>query len=381
MIYPTLEKYRGAATRFTCPNCGRRGEFTRYIREDGSHISDDVGRCNRASCGYHYSPGQFYDDNPDLRTRQMKHHNMKSRGRRRGTMARAPSNAFVIPDHLAPMHLAATIGGYQDNSFVQFLFDLFPNDPEDIEAAIRAYRVGTEDRFTVFPVIDRWQRFCKAQLIQYDRATGNRIKEKFSTSSLQSRLKARRSINQDFETDKNVFFGEHLLAKFPGRPIAIVESPKTAVIASICKGVVPDLVWLACMGKDNLNADRLERLGRERTFHLYPDAKGYEKWLRIGSAARKRGLMVDVSDSIQKIASENENVGDFDLADLLIREQTKRNDPAIREAFRVLIEERLSILTNDRGLTLYAAEAEILATGFYENAMSEALGLASNCSN
>jgi len=29
-----LEKYKGQSTRFTCPKCGRKRSFTRYIDND-----------------------------------------------------------------------------------------------------------------------------------------------------------------------------------------------------------------------------------------------------------------------------------------------------------------------------------------------------------
>ena len=63
----TLEKYRGLSTRYTCPQCGRKHTFTRYIDTDNNnkYISDNVGKCNRLDkCGYHYNPKQYFTDNP-----------------------------------------------------------------------------------------------------------------------------------------------------------------------------------------------------------------------------------------------------------------------------------------------------------------------------
>ena len=60
-----LEKYKGQTTRFTCPKCGRRHSFTRYINsETREYISPLVGICNRAiKCGYHFTPKQFFENN------------------------------------------------------------------------------------------------------------------------------------------------------------------------------------------------------------------------------------------------------------------------------------------------------------------------------
>lgn len=67
-----LEKYRGRSTRHVCPQCGRKGVFTRYVdTENNIYISDNVGKCNRLDkCGYHYTPHQYFTDNPWKRDRQ-----------------------------------------------------------------------------------------------------------------------------------------------------------------------------------------------------------------------------------------------------------------------------------------------------------------------
>ena len=65
-----LEKYRGISTRYTCPQCGRKHTFTRYIdtENNNQYLSDKVGKCNRLDkCGYHYTPRQYFTDNPHKR--------------------------------------------------------------------------------------------------------------------------------------------------------------------------------------------------------------------------------------------------------------------------------------------------------------------------
>ena len=66
----TLEKYRGRSTRYNCPQCGRKHTFTRYIdtENNNQYISDNVGKCNRLDkCGYHYTPREYFADNPHKR--------------------------------------------------------------------------------------------------------------------------------------------------------------------------------------------------------------------------------------------------------------------------------------------------------------------------
>ena len=70
----TLERYRGLSTRYTCPQCGRKHTFTRYIdtENNNQYISDNVGKCNRLDkCGYHYTPKQYFTDNPHKRDRYL----------------------------------------------------------------------------------------------------------------------------------------------------------------------------------------------------------------------------------------------------------------------------------------------------------------------
>ena len=65
-----LERYRGVSTRYTCPQCGRKYTFTRYIdtENNNQYISENVGKCNRLDkCGYHYIPREYFTDNPHKR--------------------------------------------------------------------------------------------------------------------------------------------------------------------------------------------------------------------------------------------------------------------------------------------------------------------------
>ena len=62
-----LERYRGRSTRHICPQCHRKQSFTRYIdtHNNNEYINDNVGKCNRLDkCGYHYTPKQYFADNP-----------------------------------------------------------------------------------------------------------------------------------------------------------------------------------------------------------------------------------------------------------------------------------------------------------------------------
>ena len=341
-----LEKYHGTKSRHACPTCGSRNCFVRYQNENGEYLAEDVGRCNRESkCGYHKKPKEFFADNPTFQ---------------KSVKVRAeiikPKPFDVIP----PEHLKATLGNYDRNNFVQFLFNLFPDCIEEIEAVLKIYFVGTYEDYTSFPSIDRLNRVCRAKLIRFNPATGRRLKGEFDVSSLVRKLK----LKEDFQY-KQIFFGEHLLSKYPDKPVAIVESEKTAIIASLC---FPEFIWLGCNSKSWLKVERLKRLGTRRII-LYPDADGFNLWQGIASEARTQGLTVKVSSLIETHATDEQKANGYDLADYLINQLTEINqfntfvDSYNAKLEIVLSDERLKrdfeiILDEQKAIAIYNGESE-----------------------
>ena len=68
--------------------------------------------------------------------------------------------------------------------------------------------------------------------------------------------------------------GEHLLTIYPTATVAIVESEKSAIIASF---IMPELIWLATGGIQSLTIEKC-RVLRGRNVILYPDLGAYDKW-------------------------------------------------------------------------------------------------------
>ncbi len=350
-MFPTLEKYHGMKSRHTCPACDSRHCFVRYVGDDGEYLSDDVGRCNRESkCGFHKKPKEFYADNPTV----------SNFVKVRAEIIK-PKSFDVIP----PEHLKKTLGDYDRNNFVQFLFDLFPNCSEEIEAVLKMYFVGTYQDYCCFPSIDRLNRICRAKLIRFNRCTGKRLKGDNDTSSLPAKLKLKKDFNY-----KQIFFGEHLLAKYPDKTICIVEAEKTAIIASLC---FPNLLWLACNSKPWLKPERINRLGN-RQIILYPDADGFDLWQGIAADAQRQGSIIKVSNLIQNHATAAQKASGYDLADFLINQQIEinqfnnfvdsynaklemvLNDESLKRDFEIILDERKSILVIDGGLSEGEAE-------------------------
>lgn len=361
-----LEKYRGTKSRHTCPACNSKGVFARYTDERGEYLSFDVGRCNRESkCGYHKKPKEYFAENPQSESANFKKGKKRSNSNYGFVNEKQHTQICVStvnnkPDFIAPEHLKATLGNYDRNAFVQFLFDLFPDCSEEINSVLKMYFVGTYEDYTCFPQLDRLNRVCKAKLIRFNRATGKRLKGEYDTSSLKTKLK----LKEDFQY-KQIFFGEHLLTKYPNKPVAIVEAEKTAIIASLC---FPEFVWLGCNSKSWLKPERLQRLDA-RQIILYPDADGFNEWQGIAINAQRQGSTVKVSNLIENHATDEQRTNGYDLADYLINQQREINahneftDSYNSKLEMVLNDEKLkqdfeTILAEQKAIAIYNGESE-----------------------
>lgn len=307
--------------KFICPSCGKK-VFVRYIEvSTGNYAPDGYGKCDRAAnCAFHEYP----------------------RSEAASFEYRQPRAAFTTRqvrgfDYLETQHVLDSLDSYDRNAFVQWLINLFPEDLEAIEDVLARYLVGTFEHrygpYTMFPYFDQERRLCFAKLMRFNAATGNRKKGDYDTSSLRTRLKI-----EPFNR-KITYFGEHLLPKFRDLPVAIVESEKTAIIATLCDTVFPEAVWLATGSLSVLTADRLLRCCKGRKVVLYPDAGGFERWSTVAADSRKLGLDVRVSTIIEDIATDAEKQSGFDIADYLIREQSKINAHNLKLARYCSIEE------------------------------------------
>ncbi|MBK8483504.1 MAG: hypothetical protein IPL31_03875 [Saprospiraceae bacterium] len=108
------------------------------------------------------------------------------------------------------------------------------------------------------------------------------------------------------------FFGEHLLQDEILKPVAIVESEKTAIIASV---YLTEFIWLAVGSINNLSTERCKVL-QERNVVLYPDLNAFDKWQQKAMALS--GIAnFKVSDLLELNSSIEEKQQGLDLADYL----------------------------------------------------------------
>lgn len=120
-------------------------------------------------------------------------------------------------------------------------------------------------------------------------------------------------------------FGEHLLKKYPDKPVCLVEAEKTALI---CAAMVPQCVWVAVGGKTQLG-DKVEVL-YGRTVIAFPDADGYDMWKE--KIDERPYLNIQVVNILEKYGTDEERRNGADIADILVRWILERQTNVTPEA-------------------------------------------------
>ena len=127
------KKYK-LGNRYTCPQCGRKRCFAKYIDEEGQIVfPDNVGRCDHEqSCGYHFSPSDYFKDNSDA--------NCKDDWRYE-TPIKVYKKEKPLPTLIESKLMEQTLHGYSVNPLYQYLSTVFGK--EETERLFALYKVGT----------------------------------------------------------------------------------------------------------------------------------------------------------------------------------------------------------------------------------------------
>jgi hypothetical protein len=295
-----LEKHSRSKRKHTCPECNIKGVFVRYIdTETYNYISDEVGRCDRQfECGYHYPPRHYFEKNRYYPKEYNKYKNLSD-------VSGKIKFRFTMDNSV----MAATLNKSENNNLVKFLINRF--DPQQVDDAIINYNVGTINKWpgaTVFWQVSITNEIRTGKIILYNEKTGKRVKEPFPHIAWMHT--AYLDINSQI---KQCLFGEHLLAKEPKNTVGVVESEKTAIIASL---VCPELTWVAVGGANNLNPIFCEAL-TGRNVILYPDTDAHNLWSEKANLLADK-MNITVSDDLQNDTEFVKNHKGADLADYFL---------------------------------------------------------------
>ena len=315
-----LQKYR-PGSKTDCPECGRKSCFTRYIDEAGEiSFPDNVGICDHInSCGYHYTPKEYFRDNPAVKER------LSERERSNHTPTAARLTAKPVPEQepqisfLPSDWVEQSMHRYDINPLHRYFIRVMSK--KDADRLFRLYRVGTSRMWggaTVFWQIDRNGNVRAGKIMGYDAATGHRIKEPFNQVSWVHSVRKL----PDFRM-KQCLFGEHLLsdtsATMSTKPVAVVESEKTALVAAL---FIPDFIWLATGGMHGrFNSETMQVLGG-REVVLFPDLKATEEWRQRLPMLESFCRRATCSDMLERIATGAQREAGLDIADFLLMEDT-----------------------------------------------------------
>jgi hypothetical protein len=323
----TLLTYAGRESRLTCPGCGEPHKLVPFFDTlTGEVLPPEFGRCDRENkCGYFVHP----------------YTSLRSIGSTKGTRAsrrrhssnstiKAPVKSPVTPCTLPASIYQASLGHYQHNNLAHLLQTHFGVGVA-AELCVR-FRLGTSFLWPgacVFWLLDTDQQVRGGQVVLYDEM-GHTVKQPYRHTSwahtaLLRHYKRRKEPVPAWlavyaaapgQQSPCLFGLPQLTHDSSEKPIALVESAKTAIIAT---PYIPQYIWLATMGASHLTAERLAPL-RHRRIVLFPDADAYDRWFDRAEKLRREGFDIMVDDTLEQLATPAEREDGLDLADVLLRE-------------------------------------------------------------
>ena len=300
----TLQKYK-RGSKLTCPKCGRKQCFVKYIDTEGQIIFPDyVGRCDHEhSCQYHYKPSDYFKDNPIILEERKPW---------------KPQAKVIQPkstDYIGSNFMRRSLTNYERNPLFSFFTRLFGK--KEASRLFQLYHVGTSKKWggsTVFWQIDRQGRVRAGKIMLYNPATGHRVKEPRSYVSW-----VHTDLGLEHFNMKQCLFGEHLLIDFPTKAVAIVESEKSALVAT---HFMPDFVWLATGGIHGcFKADTVSIL-KGRAVMLCPDLGAKDVWQEKAHLLSSICSKVVFSEILERYATDEQKGKGLDIADFLLMTET-----------------------------------------------------------
>lgn len=298
MSYRYSLQHYSRTQKHICPECKKRS-FVLYIdNTNNAPIAENVGKCDRASCNYHLTPKEYFTLNPQLKSEYK------------------PFEAQIKPIQPPKVHYLSFDYVKQSKSLKSDLFAFLCSifDVEAIKQVFDMYQIGaTKERDVIYWQLDISNKVRTGKIMSYNINTGKRIKGEYDRINwVHSKLKRENKLPDEWEVSQ-CLFGEHLLTLHPEKVVCVVESEKTALICSI---VMPEYIWLATGGCNNLKEDKM-RVLKGRTVILYPDIDAFDKWK--ATSQNITFCKIAVSEYLNKIATEEDRVNKIDIADVILK--------------------------------------------------------------
>ena len=258
-----------------------------------------------------------------------------------------PQTAITVPTSYIDKNIVRqSLKCYSTNRLYLFLVSQLGES--SATTLMERYQVGSSkywDGATVFWQIDHknWVRTGKIML--YNAETGKRIKEPYNHVTWVHSVLHKGDYNL-----KQCFFGEHLLPTDKARPVALVESEKTALIASY---YLPQYLWLASGGKNGCFNESALSVLAGRSVVLFPDLGATEYWQDKIGMMKSIGIDVQLFDYLEANAPPEERKEGYDIADYLLK---IKPDEAILQSM-IRKNPNLKILMEELGLELVNAQS------------------------
>ena len=309
--------------KFTCPHCGEKKRFKRYVYEhNGEYIDETVGMCDRINtCGYHLTPKQFFANRGiDVNSVLPKSCNNLKNNTSYQVKKKEEAKIFTIDNKWITKALS------KDTSFMKFLKTKFTQ--EQINEIQRLYFLGgvnygdDKEEDVIFWQVDILHRVRAGKIIKYDSTTGKRLHTQDAINWIHCIDTIKEELPKDWKMTQ-CLFGEHLLTIYPQNPICLVESEKAAIIASV---YYPENNWLATGGATQFTKELCKSL-KGKTIELFPDLGMFDTWkIKATEIEKELNCKFHLNTFLEENATPEQRKEGFDIADILLEEKIEINE-------------------------------------------------------
>lgn len=220
------------------------------------------------------------------------------------------------PEYLPMKRIESSARIADRSNLFHYLSNRFPSHVEAIRNVFWDYRVGCSQYYNLngcsacstFPMIDEYGNCHRLKIIPFPLDSHHRIK---------SHDKRRDITQRCGKGTRLTYFGSHLLSKYPNKPLAVVESEKTAIVGQI---FFDQFLWIATGGKGNLKPHHASFM-KGRILNLFPDVDGLVddnkgvSWVKRADELRADGHTVLIADSLLRQCDPN---GKDDICDIIL---------------------------------------------------------------